>query len=262
MSEADGLEAFGQIKTLEEWAGDRRCAVSGGTLARRVAEGWDFEFALVTVERTGAGEAYEYADLASALLAVPARGAARPATLGDRMGQVRAAAVDCASAPEIAGLLRVTPERVRQVIAAMPDADDIRKTIEANRLQRAAQQASARALRQAAERAAVRARPRREPFTPDPGELAELRGLVPVAARLRGGFAADSPVRLAAVRRDEIVSGWKSRGASHQQIAQLAGVTAPAVVIWIDPERQRSRRQGPRNRRSPQHLPPNPTGRG
>lgn len=237
------LEAFGQSKTLEEWAGDRRCAVAKETLVHRVAEGWDFEFALVTVDRTGAGGARTGADAdpALALLTVPARGAARPATLGERMEQVRAAAVDSASASEIARQLRITPERVRQIVASMSDAADIRKVIETNRQQRAAQ------------RAAARARPRRGPFAPDPGELAELRRLAPVAARLRGGSGVDSAVRLAAVRRDEIASGWRGQGASFREIAQFAGVTPNAVEVWIDPARKRSRRQGPQK---PPFAPP------
>ena len=231
---AERFPAFGQAKTLKEWAGDRHCAVAEETLARRVAEGWDFEFALVTVDRADA-------DLAGALLAVPARGAERPATLDERMEQVRVAASDSASATEIARQLRITSERVRQIIVAMPDGPDIRKTIERNRRHRAAQRAAARTRTQA--------RPRRAPFTPDPEELAELRRLVPVAARLRGGFGVDSPARTAAVRRDEIASSWRSRGASIPEIARFAGVTPTAVGVWTDPARKRSRQQGPQKSR-------------
>jgi len=240
VSEAERLEAFGQSKTLEEWAGDRHCAVARETLERRVAEGWDFEFALVTVER--ASEARVQTGLARALLTVPARGAEHPGTLGERMEQVRSAAVDSASVSEIASQLRITPERARQIVVAMPDAADIRKMITENRLRRAAWRAAARAL----QHAAAQPRPR---FRPDPEELAELRSLVPVAAQLRGGFSVDSPARLAAVRRDEIASGWKSRGASAPEIARLAGVTPSAVGVWIDPARKRSRKQGPQKSR-------------
>ena len=43
--------AFGETKTMAEWAADPRCAVNVSTIYRRLARGWDFERSIATVAR-------------------------------------------------------------------------------------------------------------------------------------------------------------------------------------------------------------------
>jgi lambda repressor-like predicted transcriptional regulator len=201
------ITAFGQTLTLGEWAAHPRCRVSELILARRRAEGWDFEFALVTDEP------------------------AKNKTTADRMDEVRQAAPGAATVKDIARLLDLTGERIRQLLDQMPDGDKIRKDLAAEQ------------QRQREQRAATRnpPRPARVPFRPPQDELAELLTLAASASKVRGGDPPDSPRRQHSVRRDQIVSRWQQQGASLAELAELAGVSNQTIQLWLSPAQSQAR---------------------
>jgi hypothetical protein len=49
---AKRYEAFGESKTMREWANDPRCSVRFSTLAERIRVGWSFEKAIATPPRS------------------------------------------------------------------------------------------------------------------------------------------------------------------------------------------------------------------
>jgi DNA-binding XRE family transcriptional regulator len=80
------------------------------------------------------------------------------------------------------------------------------------------------------------------PFMPRVSDVEKARSAAASASRITTDTPANSPLRAAALLRDELLADWIRHGLTRRQIAHILDAEPPTVYHWCNANEQRKRR--------------------